>query len=303
MSCREPNMQNVPKRADKKEADFVLRRCFKPRPGKVIVSLDYDQVEYRMMLDYAREMALINLILEQGLDVHDATDQALSLGDRDRAKTMNFMLLYGGGVPKLALALYSSEITASEEELKAIWMLYKWPTWRRAEFERDKALRRNVEARGELVQNLQALQKAEAQLEKYFRVLPKVKEFVANVKKKAKDEGVIFTWLGRVLRYVQTDKGHSNYKAPNGLIQGGAGDLSKVALNACYDFLVGNTKNSFLLLHVHDELVLEIAEEEKHIVPSLVAIMQQCYPHRLIPLTAGAAWSEKSWGELRDGVP
>lgn len=304
MSCREPNMQNVPKRADKKEPDFVLRRCFIPRPGKLLVSADYDQVEYRMMLDYAREMALIDAIIREGLDVHDATDQALALGDRDRAKTMNFMLLYGSGVPKLALALYGDEITASEEELKAIWMLHRYPNWRKRDgFERDRELRAAVVARGELVQNLEALKKADAQLEKYFRVLPGVKEFVDKVKKKAKDAGVINTWLGRILRYGPSKYGHTNFKAPNGLIQGGAGDLSKVAANACHMHLKQRAKNSYLILHVHDELLFEIDETETYIVPELVAIMQECYPHRLIPLTAGAAWSKKSWGELEDGLP
>lgn len=307
MSCREPNLQNVPKRADKKEADFVLRKCFIARPGKVLVSKDYDQVEYRMMLDYSKEMALINRILNDGLDVHEATQQALNLEDRDVAKTMNFMLLYGGGVPKLAAALYT-DILCSMEELKACWMLHKWPTWRRPEFDKDKQLRANVGARGELPDTLEALKKAERQLMDYFQALPNVKKFIDDVKKKAKDQGVIFTWMGRVLRYGPSDKGHTNYKAPNGLIQGGAGDLSKVAINAVHDALCEGyecplSAKSYLILHVHDELVSEIDATELHIVPKLVEIMQKSYPHRLIPLTSGAAWSNKSWGELQDGLP
>lgn len=307
MSCREPNMQNVPKRADKKESDFVLRKCFVPRPGKLLVSMDYDQVEYRLMLDYAREMALINRILNEGLDVHDATEAELELTDRDEAKTMNFMLLYGGGVPKLADALF--DIPCSMEELKAVWMLHKWPTWRRPEYERDKTLRANVAARGELPEVLEKLKQAENKLLTYFRKLPAVETFISNVKDKAKKQGVIFTWLGRVLQYGKDAKGgHTNYKAPNGLIQGGAGDLSKVAINDVHaELCAGYTSPmealSYLILHVHDELVAEIDVNEKHLVPVLVDKMQKAYPHRLIPLTAGAAWSEKSWGDLQDGVP
>ena len=307
MSAREPNLQNVPKRSDKKESEFIMRKCFKPRPGKILVSKDYDQVEYRLMLDYAREMVLVDLILNEGLDVHDATDKSLELNSRDKAKTLNFMLLYGGGVPKLALALYP-EITCSLEGLKACWMLHKWPTWRRPEFDADKALRAKVAARGELPEALAHLKNADAQLNKYFAKLPQVKKFIKKVKDKAKEEGIIFTWLGRALRYGPSDKGHTNYKAPNGLIQGGAGDLSKVALNRVHAKLCEGVEcpldaKSYLILQVHDELVSEIDHTEKHIVEELVKIMQTSFPHRLLPLTAGAAWSETSWGELKDGLP
>lgn len=106
-----------------------------------------------------------------------------------------------------------------------------------------------------------------------------------------------------MLQYGPSPKGHTNYKAPNGLIQGGAGDLSKVAANRVGKRLQGT--RSHLILHVHDELVSEVHREDAlaGLVPELVQIMETCYPQRLIPLTAGAAWSEKSWGDLKDGVP
>jgi DNA polymerase I len=302
MSCRDPNLQNVPKRSDKKEADFILRKCFIPRPGKVLVSLDYDQVEYRMMLDYAREVALVERILKEGLDVHDATQVELSLDDRDEAKTMNFQIIYGGGVAKLAFALFP--VTCSLEVLKAIYMLGKWPHWRNRDgFDRDKALRAQLTPE-ELTRNTLFIQQAQAKMDFYFEKLPNVQKFVTNVKKKAKDQGVIFTWLGRVLRYGKDEDGRStDYKAPNGLIQGGAGDVSKVACNLIHKYIVDNMPGSHLLLQVHDELVEEVDISEVHLVKEHVAIMEGIFPHRLIPLTAGAAWSEKSWGDLKDGLP
>lgn len=300
MSCREPNLQNVPKRADKKEADFVLRKCFVPRKGKILVSCDYDQVEYRLMLDYAREMVLINQIVNDGLDVHDATEAALKLGDRDTAKTMNFMLLYGGGVAKLADALY--DIPVPLETLQAVARLKLYNMSRHKDYLKDRALwtALSPELQAECVA---VLRKAEKDLRHYFKKLPEVEKFVKNVKKKAKDQGAIFTWLGRVLQYGMNEWGsHDSYKAPNGLIQGGAGDLSKVAVNRCGKFLQ-DYPESFLILHVHDELVFEIDEKDAAIVGSIVEIMKDAYPHRLIPLTAGAAFSKKSWGDLQDGVP
>jgi len=297
VSCREPNMQNVPKRSDKKEADFVLRKCFVPRPGKILVSLDYDQVEYRMMLDYAREMRLIERINTEGLDVHDATNAELELGDRDEAKTMNFMLLYGGGVAKLAFSLY--DVTVSLRVLQAIYMLWKWPTWNsRSGFYDDKKLVKDLPP-GEYVRNLEFIKAAQNKMDMYFEKLPQVKNFVSNVRTKAKEKGVIFTWLGRVLRYVKGD----DYKSPNGLIQGGAGDVSKVACNRVREYIVKHMPKSALILQIHDELLLEVDISEKHHVAAIVDIMENVYPHRLIKLTAGAAWSEKSWGDLKDGLP
>ncbi len=301
LSCREPNMQNVPKRADKKEADFVLRRCFIPRPGKVLVSLDLDQAEYRMMLDYAREEALINRVLAEGLNVHEATNQELELNDYDEAKTMNFMLLYGGGVPKLAEALYDT--TYSLDTLKAIWFLHKWPRWfSRSGYEKDAALVKTLD-NDKMLYNLDLMEKAEAKLNTYFEKLPAVQKFVKGVKAKAKDSGIIFTWLGRILRFTNADGEDSSFKAPNALCQGGVGDLGKVSLNAAVDLLDRETPGSYAVLHVHDELLAEVDEAELHIIPALVELLGKCYPHRLVPITAGAAYSRKSWGDLEDGYP
>lgn len=103
----EPNLQNVPKAdEDNPEVDSaIVRRCFIPEPDYCLFMPDYDQMEYRLMLDEAGEMGVINLIKE-GLDVHTATAEMMGRGvTRKQAKTINFMLLYGGGAAKLAAAL------------------------------------------------------------------------------------------------------------------------------------------------------------------------------------------------------
>jgi DNA polymerase-1 len=102
MSMSEPNMQNVPKEESADEV-FPVKRAVIARPGFQLAELDYSQAEYRLMLDYAGEMSVINQILE-GLDVHTATGKTMGV-ERQEAKTINFMLLYGGGPGKLATAL------------------------------------------------------------------------------------------------------------------------------------------------------------------------------------------------------
>jgi len=104
-SYSDPNLQNVPKAKDEEDSSesLAVRRCFVPREGFCLGMLDYDQMEYRLMLDYAQEMHVIQKVLG-GLDVHQATADMLGVS-RFQAKTINFLLLYGGGAQKFADAL------------------------------------------------------------------------------------------------------------------------------------------------------------------------------------------------------
>lgn len=99
-SFADPNLQNVPAEDD---SDYPIRRALVPSPGYFFFMPDYNQMEFRMMLDYAGELGLINKILE-GHDPHQATADMTGLS-RKAAKTLNFGLLYGMGIQKLANAL------------------------------------------------------------------------------------------------------------------------------------------------------------------------------------------------------
>lgn len=249
ISYWDPNLQNLPKRSDRDELEYPVRRCFIPRsPDYILVSNDADQMEYRMMMDYAKERELIAQVIG-GLDVHTATQQVMNAPDRDFAKTLNFMLLYGGGFAKLAHALKIS------------------------------------------------LEEAKKKKYEYFAKLPGVRRFIEAVKSAAGGRGYIFTWLGRVLQY----DGQTNFKAPNGLIQGGCADVIKVALNRVSAYL--QPSKSALLVQVHDELLMEFHRSELDLIPRTAKLMEEAYPHKLLPLTAGTAWSDKSWKDLQDGLP
>lgn len=103
MSSSNPNLQNVPKRSEDK-SKYPVRKCFIPRPGYFLAMIDWDQMEYRLLLDRAGEVGIIAKIISEGLCVHTATAEAMNT-EREPAKTLNFMLLYGGGAQKLATAL------------------------------------------------------------------------------------------------------------------------------------------------------------------------------------------------------
>ena len=113
LSASTPNMQNVPKREDDLE-EYKARGAFIPEPNSFFYMPDFDQMEYRLLLDISGEMGLIEKILG-GLDVHTATAEDMGVSRFD-AKTLNFMLLYGGGPGKLAAALNISLAEAKRKK-------------------------------------------------------------------------------------------------------------------------------------------------------------------------------------------
>lgn len=111
LSSQSPNLQNVTRPSE--DSPLINpRNCIIPDYGDCLVMLDYDQMEYRLMLDYAGQMDVIELVLG-GLDVHTATAELLSI-PRDRAKTMNFAIIYGAGPEmigeSLGISTYEAEV-------------------------------------------------------------------------------------------------------------------------------------------------------------------------------------------------
>jgi len=110
-SCSNPNMQNLKKDEYATDEMIQVRRCFVPRPGYIFAMFDFAQQEYRLMLDYANEKVLINRIVNEKLDIHQATADMVGI-TRKQAKTLNFGLLYGQGKTLLAQNLGISETAA-----------------------------------------------------------------------------------------------------------------------------------------------------------------------------------------------
>jgi DNA polymerase I-like protein with 3'-5' exonuclease and polymerase domains len=119
MSCSNPNLQNVPKGDEPEDliSPFSVRKCFVPPEGACFVMIDYAQQEYRLMLDWAGEMALIKAVMD-GADVHQATADLLGI-PRKYAKNLNFAILYGAGPEQIA---YMSGIKIREaRELRELY--------------------------------------------------------------------------------------------------------------------------------------------------------------------------------------
>lgn len=318
MSCREPNLQNQSKEEYDPENDFQIRDCFIPRKNYVFVAIDYDQMEYRLMLDYAAEKGVIKSIIEDGLDVHTATGEMVGI-PRQSAKTLNFMLLYGGGDAKLCKELF--EAIHEINVLKKMYMIrifgpkkvieddemFSWDERERAQALLKSKFKFTSDSESYVISeilnlglddvshDLNELTKATELKQKYFEKLPHVQHFISRVKKKARDKKIIKSIYGRELKFRLSG---SSYKAPNHLIQGGCGDIVKRAMIECHEYLKGQWGR--MLLQVHDEILFEIHKDHLHIVPHLVNIMQNSYKQQYIPLTCGAKISNKSWQQLKE---
>jgi len=280
-SYRDPNLQNVP--------DSEVRKAFIPPKDFCLVSIDFSQQEYRVMLDYAEEMSVVQAVLHQGLDIHQATANVMGV-ERTPAKTINFLLLYGGGTVKLALTLLP--VTLGERELWAIWREYN--DWFMKEEDEEIFDGISPEDRES---NLIHLLEAERLRKLYFSSLPNVTSLIKNIKEAAEENGFVRTWAGRILR---TQPGYA-YKAPNAIIQGGSADIMKYALIKLYEYL--SDKKSKLLISVHDECLFKVHKDEINIVPELEKIMKEVYPHVVMPMDVSVSHSWVSWGDLVDGRP
>jgi DNA polymerase-1 len=200
----------------------------------------------------AGEHTLIKKIMS-GEDVHTATATLMGI-DRQKAKILNFALLYGAGAKKLAIMLKTTEPEA--KRLKTL----------------------------------------------YFSSLPKISQFVENVKKRAEARGYIFNYAGRRLYFPKFEKDGEmtsfSYASPNHLIQGAGSEIMRTALIDVDAFLA--PYESKILLSVHDEILLEIHESEMHLIPEIRKLMADAYSPVNGCYMGTSVEYGKSWGSLKE---
>lgn len=106
LSCENPNLQQIPREEFK---DAYVKKLFLPEEGKQLWEIDFRTIEYRLMAVYAEDKRLIDLFENEG-DFHQlvADDLSKQLGitfPRQQAKTVNYLMGYGGGKQVLAKSL------------------------------------------------------------------------------------------------------------------------------------------------------------------------------------------------------
>ena len=224
ISSTEPNLQNIPVRM---ELGREIRKVFVPEDGYVFLDADYSQIELRVLAHMSGDENLISAYRE-AQDIHQLTASQVFHVPFD-------------------------EVT---------------PLMRRNAKAVNFGIVYGISSFG-LSQDLSITRKEAAEyIEKYFETYPKIKEFLDSLVKDAKEKGYAETMFGR--RRPVPELKSSNFMqrsfgervAMNSPIQGSAADIIKIAMNRVNRRLSEELPDARLVLQVHDELLIEVKEED-----------------------------------------
>ena len=261
LSSTDPNLQNIPTRT---EEGKQIRRIFVPGAGyDYLMSCDYSQVELRILACIAHDELLLDAF-RHGQDIHARTAAEVF------------------GVP-LAEVTHEMRSRAKAVNFGIVYGISDFGLAKQLDVGRKEAA---------------------GYIESYFARYTGVKKYMEDIVAKAREQGYVSTLMGR-RRYLP-DIRHSNFNlrsfaertAINTPIQGTAADIMKKAMIDVERALEQAGYKSRILLQVHDELVLEVTEDERERVAELVRATMQAAASLEIPLLADVNFG-KNWAETK----
>ncbi len=258
LSSNDPNLQNIPIRTLEGRR---VRETFIAPPGHVLMSADYSQIELRIMAHISEDPALLRAFAD-GVDVHKATASEV----------------FGVPLPEV-----SSEQRRYAKVIN-FGLIY------------------GMGAFG-LASNLGIEQKAAKDyIDKYFTRFAGVKRYMDETRVEAHAQGYVETVFGRRLWLPEINSGNGPRKsgaerqAINAPMQGTAADLIKLAMIAVQQVLDTEQRATRMVMQVHDELVLEVPEQElewaREAVPRLMAGVAVLKVPLLAEVGVGKNWDE-----------
>jgi DNA polymerase-1 len=261
LSSLNPNLQNIPTRTD---LGRTVRNGFIAAPGKVLLSVDYSQVELRIVAHMAGDQAMLDAF-RHDQDIHATTAAAIysipleqvTKEQRRHAKAINFGLIYGMSAFGLSR---STELTLGEADAFVKAYFHQFPGVKKYLDETRK-----LAAKQGYVETLLGRRR-------YFPAL-----------------------TGQINQQVRNREEREAINAP---IQGTAADIMKIAMIKIPGALASAGLQGCMLLQVHDEIVLECQEDELEKTARVVRqVMENAYTLS-IPLSTEARWGH-SWGEMQ----
>jgi DNA polymerase I len=258
LSSNDPNLQNIPIRTAEGRR---IREAFIAPAGSVIVSADYSQIELRIMAHLSGDENMLRAFAV-GEDIHRATAAEI-----------------------FGLAL--SEVSGEQRRYAKVI---------------NFGLMYGMSAFG-LAGNL-GIERAAAQMymEKYFTRFSGVKQFMDDVRQQAKSQGYVETVFGRRLWLPEINSPNGPRRqgaeraAINAPMQGTAADLIKLAMIDVQKWLTASQMKTLMVMQVHDELVLEVPENElalvKEKLPALMAEVAQLKVPLLAEVGVGPNWDQ-----------
>jgi DNA polymerase-1 len=258
LSSIDPNLQNIPIRT---EDGRLIRTAFVAEPGNVLLSVDYSQIELRLVAEIAGIGALKEAF-RNGDDVHALTASqvfgvpmsAMTPDIRRKAKAINFGIIYGISGFGLGQQLGVGAREAGE--------------YIRQYLERFHELRVYMDET-----------KAFARSHGYVLTLAGRKCYMPGITDKN-----------------AARRGAAERQAVNARIQGTAADIMKRAMVRVDRALTRAGSPARMLLSVHDELVFETPEPDVVQTADLVRAEMEAAASLGVPLVAEAGWG-KSWAD------
>ena len=262
LSSYNPNLQNIPIRT---EEGRRIRHGFVAGKGNVLLSVDYSQIELRLVAHMAEDE---NMLAAFGADedihattaaaIYNIKPEAVTRNMRRHAKAINFGLIYGMSVFGLTR---TTELTLAEAE-----------TFVKAYFQKFPGVKKYLDG----------IRKQAAQ-QGYVETLLGRRRYFPALQSKAN---------------VQV-KNREEREAINAPVQGTAADIMKIAMLKIPPALKEAGLKAKMLLQVHDELVFECPKSEvKETARIIQDMMANAYPLS-IPLSTEARYGA-NWGEMKE---
>jgi DNA polymerase-1 len=291
MSISNPNLQNIPNPRD--ELSRLIRQAFIAPPGYVMVLIDYSQIEVRLLTHYSEDPLLMKVYCETFEDVHlrtacemfgwDYGEALMIKADEDHpkhhelslnrkvAKTINFLIIYGGGPALLAQKISTPERKFTKKTCKTYMDTYKSrlsgvTRW----INREKLfIRRNLEGQNYFGR---------------YRRLPELKGATARA---------AGGWNNDNWGDARAERQWVNF-----LIQGSAADLFKIAMVRVNDILRKEKAESRLVVPVHDEIIFYMKRDELDLLKPIRKVMQDW--DFKIPIVADISYTLSNWADKKE---
>ena len=247
LSSEKPNLQNIPTKTD---LGRKIKEFFIAPAGKSFVLADYSQIELRVLAHMSKDSSMKKILSEREKDIHIET--------ASRIFNVN-------------LEEVSYEMRRKAKEIN-FGLLY------------------GMESYG-LSKNLGISKKeADTLIDSYFVQFPKVKEYLGEIVSSAKDTGYTETVYGRK-RYIPELQSQNKQifsvgkrMAMNAPIQGTASDIVKLAMIEIDKVLGSKFTDAFLVLQVHDEIVVECNQKDEVKVEEIVVRTMENVSGITVPL-------------------
>lgn len=258
LASNNPNLQNIPVRT---EIGRRIRRSFIAPANNKIVSADYSQIELRIMAHLSDDATLIDSF-QHNEDIHKRTAAEIFGIDQDKVTSEQ--------------RRYAKTINFG--------LIYGM-----SEYGLSKSLGIEIQA-------------AQHFISRYFSRYPGVHEYMEKIKDQAIQKGYVETLYGRRLYLPGLQSRNGNERAAafraaiNAPMQGTASDLIKLAMISVHQWLKQNKLSSRLIMQVHDELVLEVPDDETTIICKTIPDIMANVAKLKVPLIADIGMGD-NWDE------